>query len=90
MPYIKQEERRRIETGSPESPISTLGRRCRTPGELNYALTSICLEYLDNGPLKYADYNEVIGVLTCVIQELYRREVSRYEDEKSVINGDVY
>lgn len=38
----------------------------------------------------YKDYNEVIGVLECVKQELYRRLIAPYEDKKKDENGDVF
>jgi len=38
----------------------------------------------------YADYNEVIGVLECVKQELYRKVISKYEDKKEKENGTVW
>ena len=38
----------------------------------------------------YALYNAVIGVLECAKMELYRRQISPYEDRKIAENGDVY
>jgi len=38
----------------------------------------------------YADYNEVMGVLECVKQELYRRLIVPYENKKKEENGDVF
>jgi hypothetical protein len=81
VPYIGIEDRDYMAVGSPP----------RTPGELNYSITLLLLEYLeaDGGP-RYADYNEVIGVLECAKLELYRRMVAPYEDRKMKENGDVY
>ena len=62
----------------------------RTSGELNYALTCLCLMYVENTPMRYCDFNEVVGVLECVKQEFYRRAVIPYEDKKMIENGDVY
>ena len=63
----------------------------KTPGDLNFVLTSEVLDYLRrNGEPKYADYNEAIGVLECMKLELYRRAVAPYEDSKIATNGDVY
>lgn len=80
MPYIEPFVRWQLDHGE-GSPV--------TPGELNYAITALCLSYLDSEP-NYTDYNELIGVLECVKLELYRRTVSAYEDCKRVENGDVY
>jgi len=59
-------------------------------------LTHVCLDYLGFcdgeswASWSYAELNEVIGVLECAKQELYRRVVAPYEDGKAKINGDVY
>jgi len=60
-----------------------------TPGELNFAITQLLLNYLDGG-MSYTAINEVIGVLECAKLELYRRVAAPYEDKKKEENGDVY
>lgn len=61
------------------------------PGDLNYFITKILLKYIkDGGKPRYYIYNEVIGVLECIKQELYRRVVAVYEDVKKDMNGDVF
>lgn len=83
MPYIDQRARLALQEREP-----------MTPGELNYKITVEVLNYLNNNTetdtLTYRDYNEVIGVLECVKQELYRRMLSPYEDQMIGRNGDVY
>jgi len=83
MPYTTKEERRLL------TDYSALPD---TPRQLNYSITMLIKQYLarNKGRVSYADYNEVIGVLTCIQHELYRRRISGYEDEKIKINGDVY
>ena len=83
-PYIPIKRREEIQDGcTPQNA-----------GELNYLITSIILEYLYNinpsEPNRYTDYNEVVGVLTCVTQELYRRKIIPYENLKQTEHGDVY
>ena len=81
MPYIDKD--RRVEIDSGESP--------ETPGELNYLLTSLCLDYIALAPaVSYGLLNEVVGVLESVKLEFYRRVVAPYEDKKMLDNGDVY
>ena len=88
MPYIKKERR---------------GKDPENVGELNYKITKEIMKYLSLLNFRkaieskklivqnnYADYNEVIGVLECVKQELYRRLITSYEDKKKEENGDVY
>lgn len=79
MPYIKKGAREVLE-GKP--PIH--------PGELNYLITRMVTEYVARKPYNYATLNEVIGVLECAKQELYRRLLVPYENAKMEENGDVY
>ena len=82
MPYIPEEDREALElTHDLKVP--------ETAGELNYVITAMLLRYLGT-QAKYADYNEVIGVLECVKQELYRRRIVPYEQTKKDQHGDVY
>ena len=62
------------------------------PGTLNYIITRLC-DYWSrdmSGEANYEKYNAVIGVLECVKQELYRRQIAPYEDKACERNGDVY
>lgn len=82
MPYITGDRRMSIRHG--ELPKSA--------GELNYAITMMVQDFLHTNYMgeSYTGYNEAIGVLECVKLELYRRQVSHYEDLKKIQNGDVY
>lgn len=84
MPYIPQERRNDL------IPVSA--DYARTPGELNYFITSEVVGYIHHlgGSESYSRLNEAIGVLECVKLELYRRMIAPYEDEKCRINGDVF
>lgn len=77
MPYIKR-ERRDAALGCPS-----------TSGELNYALTTMILNFLGPSP-DYVSFNTAIGVLECCKLEMYRRAVAPYEDKKRDENGEVY
>jgi hypothetical protein len=92
MPYIKQEDRNKMD---PE--IKSLARSIRSydvgmikvdPGKLNYVITKLILE-IGFKP-SYAEFNAVIGALECCKLEAYRRTVAPYEDTKISENGDVY
>ena len=80
MPYIKTERRIDIRTS----------KDIENPGELNYYLTKVCLTYFKKFGKSYTNLNTIIGVLECVKQEFYRREVAPYENAKLKENGDVY
>ena len=83
MPYIDQTARERLEFDFLPEPL--------TPGELNYVLAVIVDEYLvTRHSINYAAYNDVIGVLECLKQEIYLRCVALYEDSKRKQNGDVF
>jgi hypothetical protein len=90
MPYIKQENREflgkryklDIKTGNYDYPT--------TAGELNYVVTRLCRDYLIDNGVNYATMNEIVGALECCKQELYRRIIGPYENEKIEENGDVY
>jgi hypothetical protein len=85
MPYIKQEDRDRLYY------VINRNEEIRTPGELNYLITRLCLKYReDKGVMDYETLNSIVGVLECAKQEFYRRMVSPYEDKKIRENGDVY
>jgi hypothetical protein len=93
MPYIPAKARKEIDSGKNPEAI----------GELNYKITKEIMKYLSLLNFRkaiqgkklivqnnYADYNEVMGVLECVKQELYRKVISKYEDKKCKLNGDVF
>ena len=80
MPYIVNSAREQLDDGG--LPNSA--------GELNYVISSLVDEYLQEYGKNYTNINEVIGVLECAKLELYRRVAAPYEDEKIEQNGDVY
>jgi hypothetical protein len=80
MPYIKPEDRDRL----------LVDQQPKTPGELNYLVTILVLRYLKAKGPSYATYNDVLGVMSAVQHELYRRVIRHYEDRKIAENGDVY
>jgi hypothetical protein len=80
MPYIRQEERIRA------------AKLPETPGELNYAITMMVMDYLhaNQYDLTYTNLNAVVGALECAKFELMRRVIGPFEDAKCKQNGDVY
>jgi hypothetical protein len=61
-----------------------------TPGGLHYLITELVKKYIRSHPFNYCTLNEVLGVLTAVSMELYRRVIGRYENQKIKQHGDVY
>jgi hypothetical protein len=85
MPYIKQEDRARLNTLT--NLISDT--QILTAGELNYLITYLTHTYINQGKLSYQVLNDAVGALEGAKLELYRRLVSPYEDRKIAENGDV-
>jgi hypothetical protein len=78
MPYINRADYKRA-SHSPE-----------TPGELNFAITTLLVEYTMRKGLFYSTINDVMGAVEGAKAEYYRRVAAPYEDTKREKNGDVY
>ncbi len=83
MPYIRLEKRREL------GPlIEKLSFSLGNDGEVNYAITKIIDIHYGKGG--YTELNAAMGVLSCAMQEFYRRRCVPFEEEKMRANGDVY
>jgi hypothetical protein len=82
MPYIHQDDRLLLELNG--HATST------TPGELNYVITRLCIQYMDAKGKNYQTVNDIVGALEGAKMEFYRRAAAPYEDLKIKENGDVY
>ncbi len=80
MPYIKPEDRKRMDEGKVP----------QTCGELNYDFTQLIKAYVFMKGESYQTYNDIIGALEGAKLELYRRRILPYENRKMAENGDVY
>jgi hypothetical protein len=80
MPYIGVDRRAALINGAP----------METPGELNYMITSLILEYQGLKGLSYQTINDIIGALGGASHEYYRRVAVPYEYQKQLDNGDVF
>jgi hypothetical protein len=100
MPYIKKQDREHYDDlifalRQQVLASTNLSTRASLAGQLNYIITSLILSTYSQDakesqqPLTYADYNAIIGLLESAKLEMYRRQVSVYEDIKIVENGDV-
>jgi hypothetical protein len=91
MPYIKQEERDKLD-GCIEDLVQELEYEfkqwqiSKVDGALNYIITKLLLELYTPS---YFNYNRAIGVLECVKQEYYRKVVAPYEELKESENGAI-
>lgn len=82
MPYIKDERRGQI--------IKKAFLGLLVPGELNFAISYLMMEYWQRGPQDYRTINDIIGALEGAKLEFYRRVAVPYEEQKIKENGDIY
>lgn len=82
MPYIKKEDRKKF-----NSAIDSLNPN--NSGELNYVITRLAHNYIKEKGLRYANMNEVVGVIESAKLEFYRKVVAPYEEKKIEDNGDI-
>lgn len=95
MPYIKQEERNRFDPTILEIvtklTTQTAENKSKTwdAGSVNYIITKILMAWFRSGK-NYSTICQIMGTLSCVAQEFYRRVATEYEIDKSKQNGDVF
>lgn len=77
MPYIPPSERLKVDE-----------LMFVSAGSLNYALHQMIDQYFKQHKINYQTINDVVGVLECAKQEIYRRIAGDYEDRKILQNGD--
>lgn len=60
-------------------------------GQLNYAMTRLLLGTFRaiNGPLRYWQVTAIMGTLSSMSIEIYRRLVGPYENHQQELNGDI-
>ena len=82
MPYVHPDLRAHLH---PYSEVDA-----EHPGELNFQLTVLIDNYLQNNGMSYQSINDCLGALEGAKLEAYRRVFALYEDTKIEVNGDVY
>lgn len=88
MPYIPSEDRPQYQEALTELAMLIPKDRTKRCGHMNY-IVSLLIEKVYGKEMRYCDYNEVCGVLSCIKDELYRRKVGPYEDKAILKNGDL-
>jgi hypothetical protein len=84
MPYVKQERRLLLIKKTSEF------KEKLSPGDLNYQITFLIQNYIDQNKMSYQTINDIVGALEGAKLEFYRRVAAPYEDKKISENGDVY
>ena len=81
MPYISG-DRKQLEEAK---------RNPQSPGQLNYAISCLLIDYLDEHRISYVVLNEIVGAVELAKQEFIRRVVNPYEEKKiETSNNDIY
>ena len=88
MPYIKDEDRQRIEGSLLNLP--DLAAQITCVGELNYVITRLLVKILEREGMSYTNAQNWVSALEMAKLEFYRRCLAPYEDQKIAENGDVY
>lgn len=88
MPYIHKDDRAHYEDAI-NLICTRLDQREWCMGDMNYVFTMI-LKRATRGKVRcYMTLNELMGMVECVKQEFYRRDVVEYETEKIKQHGDI-
>lgn len=84
MPYITQEERLRL-----NSTDFVVRQTPQNGGQLNYLISKLCAEYIDEHGLRYQNISDVVGALEGAKMEFFRQLVNPYEELKLCENGGI-
>jgi hypothetical protein len=90
MPYIKQEYRDVLDPNIHDLVVKLFNDipQDDVDGCMNYIITRLLKSYyFPFVEVKYSRANRLMGVLGCITQEIYRKWVAPYEDEKEKQNG---
>lgn len=89
MPYVDNATRQLLDSSLDAVACRIAKMLSARPGDMNYAISALIKKVYGTN-LRYADYNEIIGVLEDAKLEFYRRRVGPYEDKKILEHGDLY
>jgi hypothetical protein len=93
MPYISQIKRENL-NNKMHNLTEYLESNDVNIGEMNFIISNILNIYIQKTKkqdiFNYNICNNLIGVLECAKLELYRKVISKYEDDKILENGDLY
>lgn len=85
MPYIKQEDR----TQNMMDAIAVLADEINAKGDLNFVICELVGQLILKGKIGYTEVSNWIDTLPDAEDELRRRLLHPYEDQKIEENGDV-
>jgi hypothetical protein len=95
MPYITQDRRDALDPiveqlvhKLSELQLDNFDEKNSTEGNVNYFVSQLLNRVYT--PTSYKAINDVVGLLTCIKDEYYRKVAAPYEDQKEFDNGSVY
>lgn len=88
MPYINRTDRAKYQNVIKELAALVPQDPKERAGNMNYII-SLLIQKVYGPNMRYADHNEVVGVLNCIEAEFYRRFTAPYEDKKVTEQGDL-
>lgn len=87
MPYIDQSARDSLD-GEIDALSDRLCKAGWKVGDVNYAVFRVMLAWFKSEP-RYKTICNIMGTLTCVAQEFYRKVAGPYEDKAEEKNGKI-
>lgn len=87
VPYIKPEDREKYKVTIAKLLLDLCGTG---KGDLNYVVSLLAWEWAKSHGGGYTNISNAIGALQDAAEELRRRKLNPYEDEKIAENGDAY
>lgn len=87
MPYITEEDKKKYEPALQN--LRKLLNKNMSKGDLTYLVYSLGLEYISKKGESYTNISSAISCLDDAKEELRRRRLTPYEENKIKENGDV-
>jgi hypothetical protein len=84
MPYIKKDDRPFFDTH-----LNSIGPHTTSKGDLNYCVTQLALHYIKAHGKSYTNISEAASALVDAADEIKRRLLGPYENQKIKENGDL-
>jgi len=84
MPYIRKAERINF-----DKHLNEVGPYTTSKGDLNYCVTQLALHYIKSHGKSYTNISEAASALVDAADEIKRRLLGPYENQKIEENGDL-
>lgn len=89
MPYINNYRREKFKNFT-DHMIEIIKEHDPSSGDMNYLMCTFLREFIDLKGETYDRYNTVMGIISGVDKEFYRRKIAKYEDGAIGRNSDIF